>query len=197
MKGVLKMLKLGVHKTFKGTRLYTEVWRDVVGYEGYYKVSNLGKVKSLDRIVTNPARGNDMKLKGRILSLCFSRKNYNCVNLYNGEGGKTKAVHRLVAEAFIPNPFNKPFIDHINTIRTDNRVQNLRWVTSKENCHNELTLKHRDTSKNRMKVMCIETGIIYDSINEARRQTGVSNSNIWYSCKGRERRVEGYHWKYV
>jgi hypothetical protein len=100
-------------------------------------------------------------------------------------------------------------------VTTDNRVQNLRWVTHKENSNNELTLKHKsnvykgrkiseehkeklkEASKNRRKVMCIETGIIYSSINEAARNTNVNSGTICKCCKGIKKSGGGYHWKYV
>lgn len=113
-----------------------EIWKDVVGYEGRYKVSSFGRVLS-----------TGVYLDGRIYEpkLIKQRKDiggYMTVALYRGRIGKTFKVHRLVAMSFIPNPNNLPYVDHINTSRIDNRVENLRWVTHVENCNNVLTRKH-------------------------------------------------------
>lgn len=107
-----------------------EVWKDIDGYEGLYQVSNFGRVKSV-------GRG-----KERVLKAGKNSNNYLTVVLCKSKKPKSFLVHRLVAQAFIPNPENKEQIDHINTIRDDNRVENLRWVTPKENGNNPLTKEH-------------------------------------------------------
>lgn len=114
-----------------------EIWKDIKGYEGRFMVSNLGRVKAVPRVVI---RSNNYRYRvaERILKTRISFYGYSIVSLGGGQGLK---VHRLVAEAFIPNPENKPNIDHINTIRDDNRVENLRWVTQKENANNPLTIE--------------------------------------------------------
>ena len=117
-----------------------EVWKDVKNYEGYYIVSSMGKVKSLDRIVLGKNGASCFRC-GKLKSSVTNRGGYLLVMLSKNNKPKSCRIHRLVAEAFIPNPENLPCIDHINTIRTDNRVSNLRWVTQKENCNNELSKK--------------------------------------------------------
>jgi len=97
-----------------------EEWRDIVGYEGLYQVSNLGRVKSFRRV------------KPFILGIRL-RCGYNRVALYKDGGVKNITVHRLVAQAFINNKYNKPLINHKNGVKIDNRVKNLEWCTHKEN----------------------------------------------------------------
>ena len=109
-----------------------EIWKPIKDFEGYYEVSNIGRVRSLNYKRTG---------KEKILTNIEDYKGYLEVVLTKNGKRKQFKVHRLVAEAFIPNPENKPCIDHINTIKSDNRVENLRWVTYKENSNNEKTLE--------------------------------------------------------
>lgn len=111
-----------------------EIWKDIEGYEGLYQVSNLGRVKSLDRKI-DFKDGRYATYKGRVLSPKI-KNGYKYVVVTQNSKYRTFLVHRLVAKAFLPNPENKPCIDHINTDRTDNRVENLRWCTHKENMWN-------------------------------------------------------------
>lgn len=109
-----------------------EEWRDIKNYEGKYQVSNLGRVRSLDRFV-NSINGK-RKVKGQIMSFT-TRSGYNVLVLRKNNMRKSKQVHRLVAEAFIPNINNKPFVNHKDFNRKNNNVDNLEWVTQKENVH--------------------------------------------------------------
>lgn len=105
-----------------------EIWKPVVNYEGLYEVSSVGRVR-------NKASKKELKVRK-------DKDGYLIVNLYEKGKIKTCKVHRLVAQSFIPNQENKPQVDHINTIRTDNYYKNLKWVTPRENSRNELSRKH-------------------------------------------------------
>lgn len=120
-----------------------EIWKQIEGYEGLYEVSNLGRVKALERLVLN--NGGLQKRHEKILRA--SGRTHLGVTLC--KDGKTKrySVHRLVAKAFIDNPYNKPYIDHIDTNPRNNCVSNLRWVTAQENCMNPLTRVNNSNSK--------------------------------------------------
>jgi len=108
-----------------------EYWKQVVGYEGLYEVSNLGNIKSLSKKVSN---GNGFFVKKEIILKPYLDKNgYGTVNLYKDKKKTLLKVHRIVGLAFIPNPQNKPTINHKNSIRNDNRVENLEWNTHSEN----------------------------------------------------------------
>ena len=110
-------------------------WRDVRGYEGRYQVSNEGQVKSLERTVPGP-HGREFRVRERILKPCMHFKGYHVVFLHRQEGFDRKLfVHRLVAEAFVPNTEGKPLVDHKDRDRVNNLASNLEWVTAKENHH--------------------------------------------------------------
>lgn len=130
-----------------------EIWKDIEGYEGLYQVSNEGKVRSCEREIEYLVKG---KYKGKRVFPSFlikpweNNSGYVMVDLHKNGKTDKRTIHRLVAEAFIPNIENKPCVDHINTIKTDNRVQNLRWCTYKENINNPITNgKQKNLSKKR------------------------------------------------
>lgn len=106
-----------------------EIWKDVVGYEGHYKVSNYGRVKSVARLSPNYSQ----PLKERILKIFSNGRGYWCLSLWINGNGKRKYIYRLVAEAFIPNPFNLPHINHKDENKDNNKVDNLEWCTPKYN----------------------------------------------------------------
>lgn len=114
-------------------------WKWVRGWRGYYKVSNHGQVKSCDRYVKT--RGNGKRLvKGKILKGSLSDNGYLIVGLYRNRKMKNKLVHRLVARAFIPNPENKPEVNHEDGNKLNNCVGNLSWMTEKENQQHSLKI---------------------------------------------------------
>ena len=110
-------------------------WRAIDGFEGLYEVSNYGNVKALDRYILNNGSMQHRKERILLVVLCKDGKTY------------PKTIHRLVADAFIPNPENKPVVDHIDTNPANNNVENLRWTTVQENCMNPLTRIHNSESK--------------------------------------------------
>ena len=197
-----------------------EIWKDIKGYEGIYQVSSEGRVRSLDRVED---RGRN--IKGKILKPSINPYGYCVVGLFKNGTQKKNMVHRLVAEAFIPNPDNKPEIDHINTIKTDNTVflnedgsinyekTNLRWTTRKENINNPLTktkmqINARKPSKgkygkkhHRSKPIIQydkEGNFIkeWDCANDVERVLGISNKHIGSVCLGKRKSCGGYIWKY-
>jgi hypothetical protein len=112
-----------------------EIWKDIENYHGLYKVSNLGRVKSFK------------KGKGFILKACIIPRGYLILNLYNNKKMNAFYLHRLVAKAFIPNPENKPEVNHINGIKTDNNLKNLEWCTRSENAKHAYRMASKNGKK--------------------------------------------------
>lgn len=109
-----------------------EIWKDVHGYEGIYKISNLGRILSLSRFI-HYVSGNHKYSKDRILKNHLFKNGYYYVSLSKNKMAKRFLLHRLLAEHFIPNPNNYPCINHIDTDQTNNSLHNLEWCTHKQN----------------------------------------------------------------
>ena len=207
-----KTLTLG--SLFDGSRgLSDEEWRPVLGYEGYYSVSNYGQVWSHH--------------SGRLLKSIASKTGYLFVHLSVAGIAKRKTIHRLVAEAFIPNPEGKPTVNHINEVKDDNYVGNLEWATHREqNIHGTrierakahtdwnartaktdykaIAEKHKYHEINRKQMKPVlqfdKDGCFiarHESVSEAARTVGVLASHICCCLKGRRRSCGGYQWKYA
>ena len=105
-----------------------EIWKDVKDYEGLYQISNLGRIKSLPKKTNNQYSNIEIIMKQPLQGI-----GYYSIQLRKDKKFKTLMVHRLLSEVFIPNPENKKQVNHINGIKSDNRLENLEWVTSSEN----------------------------------------------------------------
>ena len=176
-----------------------EEWRDVVGYEGRYQVSSMGRVKSLERTYIDKS-GRKRTVKECILKPVIDRYGYLLVSLYAGGKQKTLKVHRLVCEAFHESHDNKPYVNHINENKTDNRAVNLEWCTAKENCNhgtrNERTAKKRSKQVGQY-TLNGELVKVWQSATEAERQAGFSNGNISLAANGKYKQAYGFIWEYI
>jgi|LakMenEpi03Aug12_release.lakeMendotaPanAssembly.Ray.scaffolds.fasta_scaffold956673_2 hypothetical protein len=165
-----------------------EIWKDVKGYEQTYEVSSMGNIRTIERI-RKYRNGRFGVWKQRNILPNNSLK-YLTVCLTNGKGSrKTKQVHRLVAEAFIPMEEGKPYVNHKNGIKIDNRLENLEWTSPLENVRhaieNGLTKQHGKDNPNSKLVIDLQTGIFYDCTREAAEAKGYKPNNIISSLNGR------------
>ena len=173
-----------------------ESWKVIYDFPNY-EISNYGNVRN----------------NTKIFKAVPNKHGYNVVVLCNGIR-KSVNIHRLVAAAFIPNPENKPCIDHIDGDRANNHADNLRWVTTKENCNNPITKSrlnkkigeymvgrlgglHQRAKQIAMYSICGDLIKTFLSVKDAQRETGLNDSNIVKCCKGIKKTCGGYIWAYV
>ena len=176
-----------------------EIWKDITGYEGLYQVSNMGRVKSLERTFINKI-GRERYVKECILKPVINRDGYLLVTLCAGGKRKNLMVHRLVCEAFYDNPDNKPQVNHVNEDKTDNRVENLEWATAEENLnhgtHNERMAKSLSKPVGQY-TRDGELIKVWQSATEAKRGGGFNLSNISEVANGKRKSHKGFIWRYV
>lgn len=167
----------------KPTEWSKEVWKTIDGFENY-QVSNFGRVKSFakktPKILTTNA--ND--------GIGYVR-----VQLYKNKQRAFFRIHRLVAMAFIPNPENKPEINHKNGIKKDNRVENLEWATYSENENH--ARKYLDKKSYTRKIQCVETGVVYESLTQAAKQLGTAVNCIHRALNNKRKTYKKLHWRYL
>lgn len=169
-----------------------EVWKDIVGYEGHYQVSNLGRVKSVDRVSST-----GQHLHERVMKTCTDPGGYPFVGLWkNGKKSNFK-VHRLVIETFNP-VVGMELLDcnHIDENKTNNELGNLEWLTRKANL-NYGTHNERISEAHRVPILCVELNKEFESIQAAAKVFKHSRGNIWRVLDKPNRTACGYHWRYV
>lgn len=170
-----------------------EIWK-IIEWSPDFEISNYGRVKSYKQD----------KINGKIIKATVERGKYLSVQLPNIYTGKIKhaGVHRLVAEAFIPNPENKPQVNHIDENPSNNRLDNLEWATTKENCNHGTRSKRSGEARRgqpkpslQKRVRCVDTDEIFSSLKEDMEKTGAGNINK--VCKGKRKTSGGCKWEYV
>lgn len=187
-------------KEAKESKDTEEIWKPITGYEGLYEVSNKGRVKRLERDFVDSI-GRKYHKKERILKSSTNSNGYLHVALSDSKGiTRYLRVHRLVAESFIPNPDNKSQINHKDEVKTNNFVDNLEWMTAKENINygtrNERSAKAQSKSVTQY-TKAGEIVKVWSSTHEAARQLGIRQGNISNVALGVNKTCGGFIWKYV
>lgn len=173
-----------------------EIWKDIEGYEGLYQVSNLGRIRGIDRYV-GFKNGKKRLWKGKIKTQTVTGKGYLKVRLCDRTTkDKTDEVQRIVARAFIPNPDNKPQVNHIDGDKKNNRVENLEWVTAQENDIHKINVLKKGIKPVMQFDLLGNYIATYESAKQAEQITGVARCSISNVLCGRRNKAGGYVWKY-
>lgn len=166
-----------------------EIWKDITGYKGLYQISSLGRVKS---------SRHDIILK------TYVNRGYHQVHLSKNNIKSSRTIHRLVAEASIPNPENKPQVNHIDEDKSNNSMSNLNWMTAKENSnHGTRSLRvgvaSGKTRSKPVKAINVTSGVTlkFESAAQCAKILSVSQGNVTRTLKGRSKTVGGYYVEYL
>lgn len=184
-----------------------EVWKDIEGYEGYYQVSNHGRIRSLDRVIRSKYRSSQF-IKGNIKNITPRKDGYKAIMLYKNNKGNRQYIHRLVAKAFIPNPKGYEIINHIDENPSNNHYKNLEWCDHQynltygdkvERTTNSKGYKER-TKRLRKPIYVIDkegNRSWYDSLTSAARELDLDTASITACLKGRNQTHKGYSYEYA
>lgn len=166
------------------------MWKQVKKFKGLYEVNEMGQIRSVQR--------NGTKKGGRIMAQSNDKNGYKLSKLRFKDKVVTAKVHRVVAEAFIPNPYNKPQVNHKDGNKANNCVENLEWVTQSENIRHAKKLGLQCECPNRQKVEQWKNGNLiakYNSLKEAEIATGIGWTGISAVIRGKRHTAGGYNWK--
>lgn len=192
-----------------------EKWKACKEESPFHEVSSRGRIRSIGRSIINK-NGKKLFIKAKIMKPVPNRYGYMLVTFKYDLKSFIVSLHRLVAKYFVPNPENKPVINHKNGKKGDNRAQNLEWVTTGENLQHSYRVLGRDRKAGKKcwlygkkgkehpaytarckKVLCQTTGIVYESASMAARDLCISQTGISAACRGVTQSIKGLKFKYI
>jgi predicted transcriptional regulator YheO len=181
--------------------MQNEVWKPIQGFEGIYEVSNFGRIKSLSRIVIG-GKGKMQQVTEKILANTTDKKGYLVVRLCDSVNKKsgTFKVHRLVASAFILNKGNKQQVNHINAVKSDNRVENLEWVTPQENIEHSVINGLQDYDSKRIAINVYKNGLFVETlkgINTVAKKLRIGKNSIYSVLLNQKPKHKDYSFSYA
>lgn len=184
-------------------------WKEIPGYEGYYKINTLGIVKGINRVIKH-STGSDKVWKGKYILQSSNEAGYQMVSLAKQGKITQSLIHRLVAQTFIPNPENKPCVNHLNGIKSDNFIDNLAWCTYSENELHSYRVLGKKSVLNRLGkiphnakyvgMFNKDTGKLintYRTATEAAKHIGGNQSRVSTNCRSEQPFCYGYNYKYI
>ena len=185
-----------------------EIWKDIGGFEGIYQVSNFGNVRSLDRVISR-RNCSPYLCKGRMLKQSINMGGYAWIRLSNGAQSKLCRIHRLVAEAFIPNTNNYPVVNHKDENKLNNNVGNLEWCTYSYNTTYSNSMRTKINTRNKNQSHGCEKKVYqynlsgelvktWNSLMDVSRKLHLPWGNIANCCRNTKYRhtAYGYKWSY-
>lgn len=176
-----------------------EIWKDVVGWETAYEVSNLGRVRTKMHTITTK-RGTSATFSPKLKKVYFDEDGYARVSLYFNNESKLVGVHRIVAQAFIPNPNNLPQVNHKNGDKADNRAENLEWVTNTQNIRHSIDAGLRDPKVYSIPIIRLDDGTTFSSIADLHRAIGGNYNGLVHLFKesqGNTVKIGGNSYRYA
>lgn len=174
-----------------------EIWKDIKGYEGLYQVSNFGNVKRLEGKIYSYITNKYETRKEHMIKTRVNNRGYKITTLSKNSKVKSFAIHRLIAQAFLPNPNNFECVNHLDGNKLNNKIDNLEWCTTQQNIQhaykNNLMTNNKKIDQYSLDNKFIK---IFNSANEASRETGIAQPNITMCALGKKKTAGGYIWKH-